>query len=159
MKEEMSEFLKKAYATGRVRPVSEAFEEFPVEEEDHKGDVNYFVSDNVAIYGYKVGDIVFVDNFKYENGSQGKNHLFVIVEENNLAVPIEYFGMILSSNIKKQIYKSNIVMKKDNLNKLNKDSIVKTDILYIITQNQILFKIGTVDKAKIEKYKELYLNQ
>jgi len=159
MENEMSAFLKKAYSTGRVRPVSEAFEEFPVEEEDHKGDINYFVSEGVEIYGYKVGDIVFVDNFKYEDGSYGRNHLFVIVEGSNLAVPIEYFGMILSSNIKKQNYKYNVLIEKDKLNKLKKDSIVKTDALYILTQNQILFKIGTVEKTKIEQYKELYLNQ
>ena len=37
MKEEMSDFLKYAYEKGKVYEVSEAFEEFPVEEEWHKG--------------------------------------------------------------------------------------------------------------------------
>lgn len=39
MKEELSEFLKIAYKYGRVKDLEEAFEEFPVEEEWHKGKV------------------------------------------------------------------------------------------------------------------------
>lgn len=34
-----SEFIELAYKTGRVRDVNEAFEEFPVEEEWHKGKI------------------------------------------------------------------------------------------------------------------------
>ncbi len=37
MKEEMSEFLKNLYASGAISNLHEAFEEFPVEEEWHKG--------------------------------------------------------------------------------------------------------------------------
>ena len=33
------EFIKLAYATGRVKDVSEAFEEYPPEEEWHKGKI------------------------------------------------------------------------------------------------------------------------
>ena len=142
---------------GRVRPLDEAFEEFPVEEEDHKGDINYFVSEGVAIYGkYSVGDIVYVDKFNYADGSHGRNHLFVIIEKNNIAVPIEFFGMILSSQIHKQKYKDNVLLEKDDLNRLKKDSIVKTDALYQILEQQILFKIGRVDMWKLEQYKDLY---
>ena len=36
MKEELSDFLKKAYKYGKVKDVKEAFEEYPVEEEWHK---------------------------------------------------------------------------------------------------------------------------
>ena len=39
MKEEISDFLKFAYEKGKVTDVSEAFEEFPVEEEWHKGKI------------------------------------------------------------------------------------------------------------------------
>lgn len=39
MKEDMSDFLKFAYGKGKVCDVSEAFEEFPVEEEWHKGKI------------------------------------------------------------------------------------------------------------------------
>lgn len=37
MDENLSEFLKIAYKYGRVKDLEEAFEEFPVEEEWHKG--------------------------------------------------------------------------------------------------------------------------
>ena len=39
MKEELSDFLKIAYKYGRVKDLADAFEEFPVEEEWHKGKV------------------------------------------------------------------------------------------------------------------------
>lgn len=35
----MSEFLEKALAKGRIKPLQEAFKEYPVEEEYHKGKV------------------------------------------------------------------------------------------------------------------------
>lgn len=37
MKEELSEFLKIEYKYNRVKDLKEAFEEYPVEEEWHKG--------------------------------------------------------------------------------------------------------------------------
>lgn len=37
MKKELSDFLKIAYQNNRVRDLKEAFEEYPVEEEWHKG--------------------------------------------------------------------------------------------------------------------------
>lgn len=39
MKEKTSDFLKFAKEKGKIRDVSEAFEEYPVEEEWHKGKV------------------------------------------------------------------------------------------------------------------------
>jgi len=39
MKEKLSDFLKIAYENGRVKELEDAFEEFPVEEEWHKGKV------------------------------------------------------------------------------------------------------------------------
>ena len=85
--------------------------------------------------------LFFVKRFKYIDGKDGENHFFVIVEQNNIAVPIESFGMLISSKIEKLKYKSNIELKKDNLNNLKRDSIVKTDTLYRIHNKQILFKI------------------
>lgn len=37
------------------------------------------------------------------------------------------------------------------------DSIVKTDVIYKILNNQILFKIGKVDTTKIEEYKNNFI--
>lgn len=39
MKEQLSDFLKIAYEYNKVKELKEAFEEFPVEEEWHKGKV------------------------------------------------------------------------------------------------------------------------
>lgn len=39
--ENLSDFLKVAYKYNKVRDISEAFEEYPVEEEWHKGKVEH----------------------------------------------------------------------------------------------------------------------
>lgn len=158
MKEELSDFLKFAFKSGRIKDVEEAFKEYPPEEEWHKGKIeNVLREENEEYNLYKVGDIVFVKRFKYINGTEGENHFFIIVEQNNIAVPIENFGMLISSKIEKLKYKSNIELKKDDINNLNMDSIVKTDVLYKIHNDQILFKIGVVSMDKIEEYKRYYM--
>ena len=84
--------------------------------------------------------------------------MFVIINQNNnIAVPIEYLGMIISSKIEKVKYQSNILLPKDNKNNLETDSILKTDVLYMIESKEIVMKIGKVDDDKIEEYKETYL--
>lgn len=162
MKNEISDFLKSAKEKGKIKDVEEAFEKFPVEEEWHKGKIEnlLYLNEEEEIYSsYNIGDIVFVNNYKYQNGKAGKNHLFVIIEKNNLAVPIENFGMLISSNIEKVRYKTNEMLKKDNKNKLKVDSIVKTDVIYKILDKQILFKIGEVDIEKVREYKKSFLQQ
>ena len=156
---EFVEFIKKY---GDIRPVQEAFKEYPVEEEEHKGKLESYlhVAEETEEYNipYKIGDIVYVKNFIYENGKPGKNHLFVIIGENNIAVSIEYFGMLISSKIYKQKYRENKLLIKDEENKLNVDSIVKTDVVYKIESEEIVCKIGQVDNEKIEEYKESHLD-
>lgn len=159
MENEMSDFLKFAKEKGKIRDVSEAFEKYPVEEEWHKGKIeslSYLKEKNEIYNIYEIGDIVFVGNYKYEDGTEGKNHLFVIIDQNNIAVPIENFGMLISSKIEKTKYETNKLLEKDNKNNLKMDSIVKTDVIYKILNNQILFKIGTVDIDKIEEYKKSF---
>ena len=41
----MSEFLKYCIENDLIRPLEEAFKEYPPEEEIHKGDPNYFLLD------------------------------------------------------------------------------------------------------------------
>ena len=113
MKEELSDFLKFAINTGRIKDVEEAFKEFPPEEEWHKGKIeNVLREDNEEYSLYRIWDIVFVKKFKYIDGTNGENHFFIIVEQNNIAVPIENFGMLISSKIEKLKYKSNVELKK-----------------------------------------------
>ena len=79
---------------------------------------------------YSIGDIVFVQEYKYKNGVTGNNHIFIIVDIQNSKEEFLYYGMILSSKTNKISFSSNILIKKDRHNNLNKDSIVKTDVIY-----------------------------
>jgi len=154
------DFLKFAYAKNKVRDLKEAFIEYPVDEEEHKGIIDnvYKVSEEEEeYYKYEVGDIVFVKEYNYSNQTKGKNHLFVIVQEDNYAVPIEYFGMLISSKIEKIRFKENKLLKSDTINHLNTDSIVKTDVIYKILEKNILFKVGRVDNDRIKEYKESFI--
>lgn len=155
---EDNEFIKLAYAKGKVQDASQAFEDYPPEEEWHGGKIeNVFNQERIEYGPYVVGDIVFVKKYNYSNGAIGFDHFFVIISQNNMAVPIESFGMLLSSRLEKLKYQTNILLKKDDQNGLNKDSIVKADVIYKIDNEQILFKIGKVDLGKIEEYKKIYL--
>jgi len=159
LKNELSDFLKIAYKYNKVKDVTEAFEEYPVEEEWHKGKIEIFLNEETEKYNtYNVGDIVFVERYSYQNGKQGQNHLFVIIDQNNIVVPIENFGMLISSKLEKLKYKSNKLLRKDTENGLNRDSIVKTDEIYKILSSQILFKIGSVDLNTIKEYKNEFYN-
>lgn len=139
MKKDISDFLKFAYEHDKVRDLSEAFTEFPPEKEWHEGKIENIIKDKDIPYviSYEIGDIVFVRKYKYQNGNFGKNHLFVIIDQNNLMIPIENFGMLISSNL---------------------DKLKKTDVIYKILPEQILFKIGKVDKKRIKEYKESFLS-
>lgn len=155
--EGLSEFLKFAYKHNKVRDVKEAFEEFPVEEEWHKGKIENVLKETNEEYNlYSIGDIVFVKKYKYPDGKEGNNHFFVIIDQNNIAVPIENFGMLISSKLDKLKYEANKLLEKNETNGLSKDSIVKTDVVYKILNNQIIFRIGKVDLDKIEEYKSSF---
>lgn len=155
-----NDFLEIAKQKNRILDLNEVFKEFPPEEEWHKGKIeNVLREDSEEYSSYKVGDIVFVNYYTYRDGKTGNNHFFVIVEQNNIAVPIESFGMLISSNLEKLKYKSNIKLEKDMMNNLNRDSIVKTDFIYRIKNENILFKIGEVTLDKVKEYKRLFLEQ
>ena len=64
--------------------------------------------------------------------------------------------MLVSSNLNKLKFKANKLLEKDKQNNLDKDSLVKTDIIYKIPTEQILFKIGIVSYEKIEEYKKSF---
>ncbi|MGN1301952.1 MAG: hypothetical protein ACI4U9_05490 [Clostridia bacterium] len=153
----LSKFMKVAYKYGKVKDLREAFEEFPVEKEWHEGKIEKLFEETDEEYNiYEIGDIVFVKDYYYSNGKNGQNHLFVIIDQNNIAIPIENFGMLISSNLDKLKYTSNKLIEKDKCNGLKKDSIVKTDVVYKILNSQISFKIGKVDLNKVEEYKKSF---
>ncbi|MCI9246706.1 MAG: hypothetical protein HFJ30_06255 [Clostridia bacterium] len=159
MKENLSEFLKLAYRHNKIRDVQEAFEEFPVEEEWHKGKVENILREDEETYkviNYAIGDIIFVKQYTYSDQRSGNNHLFVIIDQDNTAVSIENFGMLISSNLNKLKFTSNELLRRDELNHLHKNSLVKTDVIYKILNEQIEFKIGKVDMEKVEEYKKSF---
>ncbi len=157
MQKELSDFLKTAYEYGRVKKLKDAFDEYPVEEEWHKGKLENVLNEDSESYNlYEIGDIVFVKQYSYPDGKIGNNHFFVIIDQDNTAVPIENFGMLVSSNLNKLKFKSNKLLEKDEINNLYKDSLVKTDVVYKILNEQIIFKIGIVSYEKIEEYKKSF---
>ena len=157
MKEGLSDFLKTAYEHGKVRDLKDAFKEYPVDEEWHKGKIENILKEiNESYNFYEIGDIVFVREYSYPDGKIGNNHFFVIIDQDNTAVPIENFGMLLSSNLDKLKFKANKLLEKDETNNLHKDSLVKTDAIYKIPNEQIIFKIGIVSYEKIEEYKKSF---
>ena len=147
------ELIEKLKKSGRIKDISEAFKEFPPEEEWHKGDIDSFLKEDTEKYGeYNVGDIVFVEKYLYNNGKVGTRHLFVIIEKDNYAVPIEYFAMIISSHLEKLKFNSNVLLLKDKLNNLKRNIIVKTDVIYKIENENIAFKVGIVEKEVVKEY-------
>lgn len=110
---------------------------------------------------YEIGDIVFVSKYNYSDGKYGQNHLFVIIDvEKNELVPVEYFGMLVSSHREKSneisSYKYNEPLDKNNTNGLNNDSIVKCDVVYSIPPKNIIFKIGAVDVDDYLRFMQAY---
>ena len=72
MKKELSDFLKIAYEHGKIKELRDAFEEFPVEEEWHKGKLeNVLKEDSKSYMLYEIGDIVFVREYIYSDGKIG----------------------------------------------------------------------------------------
>ena len=105
---------------------------------------------------YEIGDIVFVSKYNYDGGAEGQNHLFVIISDDDQLVPIEYFGMIVSSHLEKEKYSTNVRINKNSTNGLHKDSIVKCDYIYNIPSKNIQMKIGRVDIDDYLKFMEIY---
>lgn len=104
---------------------------------------------------YNIGDIVFVLEYLYKNGKKGNSHAFVIID-NERAIDINYFGFLLSSNIDKARYPYNIFIKKDRINRLNKDSIIKCDDLIQLENKNIIFKIGKVTNEQLNRCLDTY---
>ena len=120
----------------------------------------FYIGEKIELYNkYEIGDIVFVPKYKYSDNQKGFDHLFVIIDEDNRVVSMDKFCMLISSNLDKLKYKSNILLKKDNINNLMKDSIVKTDTIYKIKELDIDKKIGKINLDIIDIYKKMYMGE
>lgn len=152
------DFIELVKENGLLKEVSYAFKKYLPEEEWHKGNVNFYIKERMTNFGYNIGDIVYVPRFKYSNNSSGSNHLFVIIDKYKQIVPLEYFCLLISSNISKLKYSKNVSLTPDDKNNLNKESIVKTDYVYRLDTEAIVYKIGEVSIEKINYYKECVKN-
>ena len=107
-------------------------------------------------FKYNVGDIVFVKKYNYSNGIKGSNHLFLIIEDNYI-VSMDYFCLLIYSQLDKLKYDTNLFLAKDCKNNLKKDSILKLDNIYRIENNDILFKVGEVTQEKLNVYRDIFI--
>lgn len=153
----MSKFIKIVRENGDVKKYDKVWNTDPdlLEYEER----NFYIGEPTVKYPkYDIGDIVFVKNYKYKSGKMGNNHLFVIVDIDNYAVPIDYFCMLISSNLDKLKYKNNVRIDKSTENGLLKNSIVKTDVLYEIKYDKMSFCVGKVPMSLIKQYIQAYLD-
>jgi len=150
----MKDFIKKAIENGDIKKYSEVYNTDPNILEEGKR-LFYIGEKTVKYPRYEIGDIIYVKDYK--DNKYVNNHLFVIVDDDNYGVPIDYFCMIISSNLDKLKFKSNKLLEKDNINNLNKDSIVKTDTLYDINYDEISFCVGKVPIEFVNEYEKMYI--
>lgn len=50
MKKDKSEFLKYAYKSGKIKNLEEAFNDFPIEDEWHKGKIENVINEKIEEY-------------------------------------------------------------------------------------------------------------
>lgn len=109
---------------------------------------------------YEIGDIVWVAEFEDTNKKEIDHHFFVVVDDDGQIVPADYFGFVVSSNIKKSKenskFKYNEMIMKSQENKLDVDSIVKCDQLFQIPKKAISFKLGSVDVEDMLRFLKAY---
>ena len=108
----------------------------------------------------ELGDIVLLNKFMYPDGTKGTLHSFVVVgaESDELEVlPLEYLCFLVSSQKSKEKYPYNVPIKKDETNRLQRDSHVKCDYMYTgIKEDDILMKIGYVTEEQFEVLLDTY---
>ena len=108
----------------------------------------------------KIGDIVLINSFKYPDGSDGSLHSFVVVDIENDEVgllPFEYLCFLISSRESKEDFPYNIPIKKDNTNRLKKDSHVKCDYIYEgIRKDDIIMVVGSVTPEQLDSFWDAY---
>ncbi len=61
----------------------------------------------------------------------------------------KYFGFVISSNIETIKYSCNEYLKRNKLNNLHKNSIVKCDNLRLFTNKDIKFKVGKITNCEL----------
>lgn len=106
---------------------------------------------------FNIGDIVFVSNYSYKSGLAGTNHLFVIIEDGQAIAWDNYFGFLVTSNLEQKKYPYNKPLNKNDKNHLNKDSVVKCDDFIEISEQEIQFKVGSVEQSDLDRFLDTYM--
>lgn len=91
-------------------------------------DILFMISED-NYHEYNIGDVILVEGF---NGADISSHVFVVVEENNLAIPIDSLYYISSS------YKN-------------------IDFIYQLDDKKIIKKVGKVNLSVVSDYKRKYI--
>ena len=91
-------------------------------------DILFMVSEDNFIE-YKVGDVVIISGF---NCMDIDSNVFVIIDENNIGIPIEYLYYISSNN-------KNI------------------DFVYQLDDKKIIKKIGKISNGVVSDYKKKFI--
>jgi hypothetical protein len=112
----------------------------------------------------EVGDIVFVNSYKYPDGREGSYHYFVIaaIDEDELTlVHLDYFGFIVSSKIHKNNdvnanFPYNEPIAPDDTNRLQTKSHVKCDQLISVKPDNVIMRLGTVTIEQYSQFIKLY---
>src|SRR5574344_2273395 len=109
---------------------------------------------------YELGDIVWVREFEDNNVKSINYHSFVVIDDDGKAVPVDYFGFIVSSKINKSKecspFKYNEPINKNRGNKLKTDSIVKCDQVYNLPKKCIEYRIGHADSEDLIRFLDAY---
>jgi len=84
-----------------------------------------------------------------------------IINDEITAVPLEYLGFIVSSNIQKNndlnaSYLYNEPINRDEINRLSKNSHVKCDELISINPRNVIMKLGNVTTEQYIRFMELF---
>ena len=84
-----------------------------------------------------------------------------MISDDEKVVPMEYFGFVISSRIDKSKnsnpkFPYNEMLYKNNVNNLDRDSIVKCDQLFDIPANNIYRSIGRVNCEEINIFLDAY---
>lgn len=111
---------------------------------------------------YQKGDIIWASeakNLSVENNDV-KNHYFVLINDDGMAVPFEYYGFVISSRIDKSKdnspFKYNEPIEKSDENQLETNSIIKCDQLFNIPADNIGGKLGSAEQDDFIRFLDAF---
>lgn len=113
---------------------------------------------------YQMGDIVWASEATKKevvHKENVRNHFFVIVDNDGKVVPMDYFGLVVSSRTEKSKensqYKYNEPLYANECG-LKYDGIVKCDQLMSIPSENISRKVGEIDSDVLNRFLDAFEN-